>query len=43
VIRSVESFERKLEDAQKALNISPRDYIPVLYVDETEWSHELLR
>lgn len=36
-IGTVDSFERKLEDAQKALHISPRDYVPVLYVDETDW------
>ena len=42
-IRSVESFERKLEDAQKSLNISSRDYIPVMYVEETDWTNELLR
>lgn len=40
--RSVESFERKLEDAQKALNIDPRDYVPVLYLDETSHFRELL-
>ena len=33
--RSVESFERKLEETQKALNIDPRDYVPVMYIDET--------
>jgi AFG3 family protein len=42
-IGSVESFERKLEEAQRSLSIHPRDYIPVLYVDETDWTHELLR
>jgi hypothetical protein len=41
--RSVESFERKLEEAQKALNIDPRDYVPVLYIDETDHARELLR
>jgi AFG3 family protein len=39
----VESFERKLEEAQKALNIDPRDYVPVLYIDETDHARELLR
>jgi AFG3 family protein len=39
---SVESFERKLEDAQKALNIDPRDYVPVLYMDETSHFRELV-
>jgi AFG3 family protein len=32
---NVESFERKLEDAQRQLGISPRDFIPVVYVNET--------
>lgn len=35
VIGSVESFERKLEDAQRQLGISPRDFIPVQYTSET--------
>lgn len=39
----MESFERKLEEAQKALNIDPRDYVPVLYIDETDHAKELLR
>lgn len=39
----MESFERKLEEAQKALNIDPRDYVPVLYIDETDHARELLR
>ncbi len=42
-IGSVESFERKLEEAQKALNISPRDYIPVVYVNETSITQEIVR
>ena len=37
----MDSFERKLEEAQKALGISPRDYIPVMYVNETHWTQEL--
>ena len=39
----MESFERKLEDAQRALNIAPRDFVPVMYVDETSYVHELVR
>mmetsp|Transcript_6710 Transcript_6710/g.11214 ORF Transcript_6710/g.11214 Transcript_6710/m.11214 type:complete len:903 (+) Transcript_6710:84-2792(+) len=42
-IGTVETFERKLEDAQRSLGIAPRDFIPVIYVSETSWSHELLR
>jgi AFG3 family protein len=42
-IGTVESFERKLEDAQRALGISSRDYIPVVYIDETDWLEEASR
>jgi AFG3 family protein len=42
-IGSVESFERKLEEAQRNLGISPRDFIPVMYVNETSWATELMR
>ncbi|KAG0606378.1 hypothetical protein M758_9G136400 [Ceratodon purpureus] len=42
-IGSIDSFERKLEDAQDALNADPRDYIPVTYVSEMSWQQELLR
>lgn len=38
VIGSVESFERKLEDAQRELGIAPKDFIPVQYVNETSTS-----
>jgi hypothetical protein len=34
-IGSVDTFERKLEEAQKALGIKPRDYIPVQYQAES--------
>jgi AFG3 family protein len=40
-IGSVESFERKLEAAQKELGIASRDFIPVQYVSETSWSSQL--
>lgn len=43
VARSIESFERKLEDKQKSLNIPSRDFIPILYQDETDYAAELLR
>ena len=33
-IGSVETFERKLEQAQASLGIKPRDYIPVQYQSE---------
>lgn len=42
-IGSIDSFERKLEDAQDALSVDPREYIPVTYVSEMSWQQELLR
>ena len=39
-IGSVETFERKLEQAQRELGIQPRDFIPVQYVSETSWLNE---
>lgn len=40
--RSVEAFERKLEEAQKSLNIPSKDFIPVTFLDETDWAAELI-
>eukprot|EP00249_Psilotum_nudum_P017470 c26339_g1_i1 orf=641-3187(-) len=42
-IGSVESFERKLEDAQDAMGIDPHDYVPVTYVSELSWQQEIMR
>lgn len=42
-IGSIESFERKLEDAQDTLGVDPHDYVPVTYVSEMSWQQELLR
>jgi len=42
-IGSVEQFERQLEAAQRELGIQPRDFIPVQYVDETNWMMEMLK
>lgn len=42
-IASVESFEEKLEDAQKALGIDPHDFVPVIYTYEMSWLQELSR
>ena len=42
-IGSIESFERKLEDAQRELNISPQHYIPVQYVTESSWLGPVLQ
>lgn len=41
-IGSVESFERKLEEAQKNLGISQRDFIPVIYANDTDWAKEVM-
>jgi AFG3 family protein len=42
-IGSVESFEDKLSRSQQELNISPRDYVPVQYANETNWMVELVK
>lgn len=42
-IGSVESFEEKLEEAQRALGIDPHDYIPVTYASKVNWFQELMR
>ncbi|EEF31401.1 Mitochondrial respiratory chain complexes assembly protein AFG3, putative [Ricinus communis] len=42
-IGSVESFEEKLEEAQQALGVDPHDYVPVTYMNEVNWSQELMR
>jgi AFG3 family protein len=41
-IGSVDAFERKLDDAQKELNIPSKDRIPVSYVSETSMTAVLL-
>ena len=41
-IGSVESFERKLEQVQREMGLAPRDFIPVQYVNETNWAVELV-
>jgi hypothetical protein len=41
-IGSVESFERKLEQVQRDMGLPPRDFIPVQYVNETNWAVELV-
>ena len=41
-IGSVEAFERKLEDAQKELNIPSSERIPVSYSEEISWFGTLL-
>lgn len=42
-IGSVESFEEKLEEAQKTFQIDPHNYVPVYYVSEVNWFKELMR
>ncbi|KAL3826014.1 hypothetical protein ACJIZ3_022043 [Penstemon smallii] len=43
IIGSVESFEEKLEEAQKALGVDPHNYVPVTYVSETNWFQEVMK
>ena len=38
---SVDSFERKLDEAQEDLGWSPEQYVPVTYVNEMNWTGEL--
>lgn len=42
-IGSVESFDRKMEEAQESLGFDSNEYIPITYVNELSWSQELLR
>lgn len=41
-IGSVDTLERKLEQAQEDLGIEPHDYVPVVYSDDTGFSKLLL-
>lgn len=40
---NVSGFERKLEQAQEELSVSPREYLPVTYESETSWSSEAFK
>ena len=40
---SVNGFEKKLEQAQADIGISPRDYLPVTYESETNLGGEVLK
>lgn len=42
-IGSLDSFERKMEEAQELLGLDPNEFIPITYVNELSWSQELLR
>lgn len=39
----MDSFERKLEEAQDVIGYDPREYVPVVYTSELSWQNELLR
>ena len=41
-IGSVDSFERKLDEAQRELDTDPRDYVPVQYASDSTVATELL-
>ena len=42
-IGSIDSFDRKMEEAQEALGFDPNDFIPITYTNELSWSQEALR
>lgn len=42
-IGSVESFEEKMSKSQEGLGISPRDFVPVQYANETNWPAEAMK
>ena len=42
-IGSLDSFERKLEEAQEILGVDPHEFVPVTYLNEVAWSTELAR
>ena len=42
-VGSIDSFERKLEQAQYDLGLEQKDFLPVLYANETSWGSELLK
>jgi len=42
-IGSIDSFERKIEEVQRALKIEPRDFVPIVYTNETSASAEIMR
>ncbi|KJE92907.1 AFG3-like protein 2 [Capsaspora owczarzaki ATCC 30864] len=41
-IGSVDTFERQMEQAQKELNIEPREFVPISYLTEADYSSALL-
>ncbi|KAK9810016.1 hypothetical protein WJX72_003395 [[Myrmecia] bisecta] len=42
-IGSVDSFERKLEEAQEVLGWDPDEFVPITYSNEMSWVQEALR
>jgi AFG3 family protein len=42
-IGSIESFERKMEEAEEDLGHDPDSYVPITYSNELSWQQELLR
>ena len=42
-IGSIDSFDRKMEEAQEALGFDSNEYVPITYTNELSWSQELLR
>lgn len=42
-IGSIDSFERKMEEAQEDLNWAPSSWVPITYTNELSWQQELLR
>ena len=42
-IGSLDSFERKMEEAQEVLGTDPHDYVPVTYLNELNWATEAMR
>lgn len=43
MLGTIEAFERKLEEAQRSLGVSSKDFIPVVYVNETSITQEIFR
>jgi AFG3 family protein len=42
-IGSLDSFERKMEEAQELLGVDPHEFVPVTYLNEVAWTTELAR
>ncbi|KAK9844071.1 hypothetical protein WJX81_003751 [Elliptochloris bilobata] len=42
-IGSVDSFERKMEEAQEDMGLPPSSWVPITYTSEMGWQMELLR